>query len=94
MFVGEPQTNISQKLSLLFSQKLLLLTVIFAALTQGRFSTLSFCFLMKPGVYCQAKRENKLEKTSLRILPVEHKHKKKLALRIASQREFHQADDP
>ena len=38
MFVRVSQSNI------LFSQKLLVLTIIFAALTQGRFSTLSFCF--------------------------------------------------
>ena len=58
-----------------------MLTFIFAALTQGWFSTLSFCFLMKPGVYCEAKRQNKLEKkTSLRILPVEQQNRKKFSL--------------
>ena len=38
MFVRVSQSNIY------LSQKLLVLTVIFAALTQGRFSTLSFYF--------------------------------------------------
>ena len=42
-----------------------MLTVDFAALTQGLVSTLSFCFLMKLGVYCQMKRQNKLEKKHL-----------------------------
>ena len=41
-----------------FSQKLLVSTIIFfVALTQGRFFRPEFCFLMKPGVYCQAKRQ-------------------------------------
>ena len=30
---------------------------LFAALTQGRFFQPDICFLMKPGVYCQAKRQ-------------------------------------
>ena len=61
-----------------FSEKLLEFTIIFAALTQGCFSTLSSVLLMKPSVYCQAKRQNKLEKKHLSIfLPEEQKKKKK-----------------
>ena len=71
-------------LHIYYSQKLLVLTVIFAALTQDRFSTLSSVFLMKPGVHCQTKRQNKLEKkTPLRILPVEQQNRKKFSPAIA-----------
>ena len=48
------------------SVKILVSTVIFfAALTQGWFSALSSVFLMKPGVHCQAKRQNKFENIHL-----------------------------
>ena len=32
----------------------------FAAFIQGCFYILSFCFFLKPGVDCQAKRQNKI----------------------------------
>ena len=51
-----------------FSQKLLVLTVILASFTQVWFPILNSVFLVKLGVYCLAKRQNKLEKkSSLRI---------------------------
>ena len=52
----------------LVKKLLMLLTVIFAALAQGWFSTQSSVFLMKPDVCCPAKRQNILEKkTSFHI---------------------------
>ena len=38
-----------------------------------------FCFLLKPGVYCQAKRQNKLEKKHLSVFfPEEQQNRKKV----------------
>ena len=71
MFVRVSLSNIK------FSQKLLVLTVIFAALTRGGFQPAVSVFLMKPGVYCQAKRQNKLEKKHFSVfLPGEQQNKK------------------
>ena len=53
-----------------------LFTVIFAVFTQGWFSTLSCVFLMKPGVYCQTKRQNKLEKKNLYVFLPEKQNRK------------------
>ena len=52
----------------------------FAALTQGWFSALSSVFLMKPGVHCQAKRQNKFENIHLSVFTgrTQNKERKKM----------------
>ena len=56
--------------------KLFMLTVIFAALTQGRCSTLSFFFSDEAWRPLPGEISIHSRKTSLRILPVEHQKEK------------------
>ena len=64
----------------IFGQNFGVNSYIFAALTQGWFFRPEFCFLMKPGVHCQAKRQNKFENIHLFIIYRQNTKQRKFSL--------------